>query len=316
MTKELQKAINTTSTLNAGGLMNPEQFKKFLSLVKDESKLLKKVNVRDVKNKAGELDRLYLDGRKTVPSSEATDPAVRKEFSTDKIEYSTKKVMLPFEISNETFEDNIEKEDFEDTILNVFATQFSNDIEELMIAGDKDSTDPYLALIDGWLETAKNSGNVIDHAGSTIGANLSELLSLVANMIKAIPRKYRRNASKNFEIMVDSDTYIDIKSMLANRETQSGDAYLDKDKVPYLLGYKVEEYSIWTPDYTYNSTEGHTSLFLGDPKNLNAIFHRNIKLAKDEDIYADTRQYAMTSRVDGNIEIPEATVLVQNVKRK
>jgi hypothetical protein len=45
----------------------------------------------------------------------------------------TKPIIVPWNLTWETLEDNIERDDFEDTMLEMISIQLANDLEELFI---------------------------------------------------------------------------------------------------------------------------------------------------------------------------------------
>jgi hypothetical protein len=55
-------------------------------------------------------------------------------------------VILPVDVTFSFFEDNIERDNFEDHLMRTFATQLTKDLEDRAINGDDGSADPFLTL--------------------------------------------------------------------------------------------------------------------------------------------------------------------------
>jgi len=170
--KLIQKV--TTDELNAGGLMLPEQFDRFVDLTVDESVMLKLVRVEKRAKPRGEIDKLNIGQPVTESAAENADTGNTYNPTFSKVEYTVKKVRSAFDLSTEALEENIEGENFRETIMNSFAKsiegenfretimnsfakRISTDLELLAIQGDtttyaSDNTvlGRLLKRLDGW----------------------------------------------------------------------------------------------------------------------------------------------------------------------
>ena len=108
-----------TNDFSGGGILNPAQAKKFFTMTIDESVLKNSVRTILMAEPIMEIDKLSVGSRVARPKGEMTAPASGDyvAVTTDKIELSTKAIVVPWEVSYETFEDNIEGEGFENTLL-------------------------------------------------------------------------------------------------------------------------------------------------------------------------------------------------------
>jgi len=233
----VQKALIETGALSAAGKLNPAQADKFIDYVVDESVLKNNARVERFRNETLEIDKIGIGRRVALPKAEAADPGLRRGIETSKIVLEPRTVAVPFEVSDEFLEINLEGQALADKIVQLMARQFSNDLEELYLFADslgpsivesdyrsggsatQHVKDEYLGLLPspgGWLRRA-DSGHVVDHEGANIG------LSVFGKMLRNMPQKFRRNkAALRFFIAPDlSQLYVE---KLSTRATGLGDA--------------------------------------------------------------------------------------------
>lgn len=265
--KELiSKAQITTDAIAAAGKLNPEQSDKFIDYVFDLTGLKNKVRTVKFKPDKLDIDKINIGKRAAVPKAEATDPQVRRGVSTSKITLSPFEIMVPFEISDDFMEYNIEGMGVEDHVIRMMATQLGNDMEELYIDGDKlgparfqsdlldsgSSThaikDTYMALGDGWLKKFRGS-NVIDANGANVNS------TLFSNMINALPEKYKRNKA-NLRFFCSTNIEQNYRQVIGSRATSSGDSALSSESRLTPFGIPLDPFSLWasTPRVTEHVT--------------------------------------------------------------
>lgn len=230
----VQKAVITTDALAATGKLNPAQSDKFIDFVIDETVLKNNARVVKFRNESLDIDKIGIGGRVAFPKAEAQDPGLRRSVTTSKITLTPKEIIVPFELSDNFKEVNLEGDEVEDHIIRMMATQLANDLEELYILGDllgpsilegdyKDGgstteyvLDAYLKLQDGWSRLA-DSGNIVDAQAANIG------LSIFGKMLRAMPTKFRRN-KRMLRWFLSPDLWQLYLEKLATRATALGDA--------------------------------------------------------------------------------------------
>ncbi|MFA5122977.1 hypothetical protein [Zavarzinia sp.] len=232
----IAKAQITTEALAVAGRLNPEQADKFLDYVVDQSVLKNLGRVIRVKDR-WEADKIGVGRRNAVPASEAKDPKLRRGVTTAKIELQPRKIMVPFEISDDFRDINVEGDNVEEHVIQMMGKAVANDLEELCVNGDSlgpatlesdlfdegDDTryvkDTYLALMDGLLKKAR-AANVYDAAGANIGA------SVFSGMIRKMPTKFRRNRGM-LRWLASPDLWQLWLERVSTRSTSAGDAALN-----------------------------------------------------------------------------------------
>jgi len=188
----VNKAAIDTNALQSGGILLPEQAKKFLKQTMEATPLTKLVRHEMRISRKGELDKIGVAGRITRKKTEGSDNGYRAGVAFDKVEYSTVAVRLPWETTEESLRENIEGESMEQIITDLMTAQLGIDLEDLCLNADVDtaSTDPdyeFLSITDGWLKKLKNGAHVVDRSSVNSGA-LG--LDVFYEGSRAVPSKY------------------------------------------------------------------------------------------------------------------------------
>jgi hypothetical protein len=297
--------------------------------------------------------------------------------------------MVPFEIGDNFREINIEGENVENRIIQMFTKQGGNDTEEMCILGDTlgpavlegdivdgGSTTQYikdslLALNDGWMKYAL-TGHVVDADSANIGA------SIFGRAIRNMPTKFRKDKSQ-LRFFISPDLAQMYYEKLSTRATNLGDAAMAGGGVA-PFGVQLVEVPLWdlqplfvehvvlpgttvvnltykgitnvvvtpstlgstptTPyvddtNYTLDEAAGTIAriavagigdgdtvkvtynaspqLLLTHMSNLIVAYGRDIRIEKDREIFKGVSQYAITLKVDGQIEEVDALVHVKNI---
>ncbi len=297
-TREIFKKadIAVSNLVSSGGYLVPEQADRFLDLVIAQPTVLREV--REVRMNAPQrlIEKVGFSSRILRPapaSGTYLDAADRAAPTTEKIQLSTKEYIAEVHLPYDVLEDNIEREDFEDTIMRKMAERVALDLEELIILGDTSSGDAYLATLDGVIASA--SSHVVTSTGAMGKAALQKGLL-------AMPDKYLRNRSEfRFYVSVAND--IKYRSEVADRETGLGDTILEGYRALYAYGIPVVPCALMPND----------KIVLTHPKNIVWGVQRQISVETDKDIRARTYIIVLTLRVDMKIETEDALVVCTGV---
>src|SRR6478736_4645727 len=133
----IEKVLTTTNvgngnTAGQGGLTY-EQADRFIDYMWDATVLGSLVTRRRMKAVEEEWDVIAIGAKLVRLATEAVDDGVNVAPTFSKLSITTKKLRLDWELSTESLEDNIEGEALEDHIVRLMATQFGNDVEDLII---------------------------------------------------------------------------------------------------------------------------------------------------------------------------------------
>jgi len=123
------------NTGDNGGVLNPEQSRQFIDYIWDEMVLANDGRRVVMRANTMELDKVRVGSRLVAKATQAEDTGSNSAPAFTKIELTTTKFRLDYELSTESLEDNIEGQQLEDHIVRLMATQFGNDLEDIAING-------------------------------------------------------------------------------------------------------------------------------------------------------------------------------------
>jgi len=317
----LEKATFTTSDLQApagGGYLSPQQAKEFLRVAIDYTTITKECRYEDSDSPKFEVPRIAFGNRILRPGTEGTrlDDADRVKPSTGLVTLNTVLVKGEVPISDEVFEDNIEKEKLADTIMEMVAEAVGRDLEELFIKGDTARTtgeDAYLDLLDGIIKQAQSDAPAAQQVDASAINSYDDLFKA---MVEAMPAKYRRDYS-TLRLYVPVKHRDGYQAALAARGTGLGDQATVANLATQLAfrGIPVKEVPMMSGTDTINGASVDYSKFaiLVNPQNIIVGFHRRVKVEKFRDPREGATSIIVTCRADVKLADPEAIVLAYNI---
>lgn len=317
--KIIKDSAITTGGMSGGGLLNPEQAKQFIQQTFDATNLGSQVRHVMRTAKTGEIDKIGINARILRKKIENADDGYRAGVNTDKIEYATTAVRLPWEITEETLRENIEGQNMEKIITDLMTTQLGIDAEDLYLNGDEDIPEKYdtgkkesdgttpimadtpdydfLKINDGWIKQITNDGHVIDKTGSSIS------LDVFYDAVQAIPNKY--NNGKLAWIMSphrrqEWERYL-LNQMISAGSTAPDSLFKNPASIPVLETSRI----------------GNDTILLTDPKNLIVVNTYGIIIRKTtegkEAIMQDKRFYVVHFDYDPIVEELDATAIIKGL---
>lgn len=293
----------------ASGLLVPEQAKQFYVQVFDQLEFSKLHRKETKRAKSGEVDKIGLGQRLLREKVEATDNDYRVAPTFDKIEYTCKRVKLPWEMSEETIHDNIEGEGLETKFMGMLTTQTGIDLEDLHWNSDT-ATDhmhadyDFLKLNDGWLKQLETGAQVVDAAGAGFTGTKIEKGKFFAAK-RAIPSKYF-STGRMVWLMNEStkDAWVEYVS---SRATGAGDLALLGSAALTPLGYPI----VKVPSFADGV------VVFGDPMNFIAVNTWDIRVRKTTEgksaVMNDMRYGSIFFDDDPVIEELEAAAIITNM---
>jgi HK97 family phage major capsid protein len=286
----LQKADLALADLTAGGgILLPAQAKKFIRLLIKQSVLMGMATVVPMAAPKQQIPKTKFGSRIMRPGQEGTALAQADRAKPDLSYVELDTVLLKAEVhlTDEVLEDNIERGELRQTILEMIAERAAVDAEELFIQGDKNSTDPYLALLHGLLVQAQS--HVVDAGSTPIGKDL------LHDVLKTIPSEYLRN-KKLMKFLTSVDNDLNYRNTLADRATIGGDVFLTEDTPVLYSGVPVTPIPLFPENM---GAKGNTTdIILADPKNIFIGIWRQIRIEYDRLITEGTLRIVATMRVD------------------
>jgi len=297
MTEKLKtivdKADLALSDLTSAGKLNTMQANTFIRMLIDQPTIVNEIRTVPMNSPTMEINKIGFASRILHPapaSGTALDSTLRSKPATEKVSLETKEIIAEVHIPYDVLEDNIERGSLEDTIMSLIAERASLDIEELVILGDSESGDAYLALREGILKQA--TSHVVDYP-----ALVDISRAPFKEAVKAMPNKYMRNRAA-LRHYISPNVDVEFAESLAARETPMGDRKVTGWAPNYAFGIPLKPAALM-PD---------ASAILTYPKNIILGVQRSIMIETDRDIRARNLVVVLTMRLDVKFEEEDAVV--------
>ena len=201
-----ENAVNPTGT--AGGILNPEQARRFIDYVWDATVLAKDGRRVTMRANTMEIEKVNVGERVIRAAAQGSPNYTNTGATFTKVELTTKKIRLDWEVSTESLEDNIEGGALEDRLVRLMTNAFGNDIEDLAINGDG-ATGDFLSIMSGFVKQTRGTvGNAAHEYAATISDN-NYTTSVMQGLLLAMPRKYRALKS-NLKFYAGTDAFAGI----------------------------------------------------------------------------------------------------------
>jgi hypothetical protein len=296
----IEKAdIAVDDLIDHGGYLNPIQSDTFIRMLIDQPTLLNDIRVVPMNAPTMDINKIGFANRllQASPGS-GVALAAGSAPTTDKVSLVTKEVMAQVNIPYDVLEDNIERNRMDSTIMDMITEHASLDLEELVILGDHDSIDPYIATTDGVLVLATSNPLVYDTPPSQYD------YTIFKDGILTMPTKYLRNRSA-LRFYTPHLIETEYNAQLGSRETGLGDTRLIEDYATKLKSFGVPIVPVaLMPDTNYIFT---------NPKNIILGVQRKIQIERDKDITKRLYMIVLTMRIDIQIEEVDAVVVASGL---
>lgn len=331
MSDTLIEKVVATDTVASGnpvgtGGLTYAQADRFIDYMWDATSLGSLVRTRRMRAVEEEIDTIAVGARLVRGATEAVDTGENVRPTFGKLSITTKKYRLDWELSSESLEDNIEGEALEDHIARLMATQMGNDLEDIAINGDTDSTEPGIGVDDGLRKRAVAGAHVLDHGGAVLNR------AAFSNALKAMPRKYmkRRNGLR---FLTGSNAIQDwlfsfqqVEANMLNPEasaaTRLEQAVRTEGDAGFIagrpFGVTLQEVPLFLEDRLNGGAQSDpagdtTDLWLTFPENMIWGIKRDITVYREFKPKKDTIEYTVYTRQGVQIENLDAFVVVRNV---
>lgn len=304
-TRQIVMDATSTASFSGGGLLKPEQAEKFIQQTFDATVLGKEVRHVMKRAKTGEIDKIGIAKRIIRKKTEGVDDGYRAGISTSKIEYATTAIRLPWEVTEETYRENIEGQNFEKIQTDLMTTQFGLDLLDLYLNGDEAvaASDPdydFLKINTGWLKQLEAGTHIEDRSSKSSGAMS---LDVYYDALAQMPNKYNNGTLRwimSPHRQQEWDRYLLNKIIDAGGAVPQG-VYTSPAAIP----------TIACPSFSDDK------ILLIDPKNLVVVNTYNMIFRKTtegkEAVMQDKRFYTMHMDFDPIIEELDAAVLIEGL---
>ena len=231
---------------SAKALLNDEQFAQFMRAATINQTILADASFRRMNAMNQVVSSTKVTGRvlqNGYDSNGATeDQLTAATIGFGKAELNATKLKALTSLLDDDKEDNIEREQFEQTLLSMMGEAVGVDLEAVCVYGDTTYTsggnkDPLFSTLDGWLKGAtavKSDGAKGSGSADFVLANTG-VVGMFDAMLKKLPAAYRQaNLMKDLVFYVPYEVYEAYRAFLIDRETGLGDStLLNADELKY-----------------------------------------------------------------------------------
>lgn len=291
-------------------ILVPQQFDRFVRSMQKRTVILDEARYIEMDSEKANIDRIAFVGRVLQPGrTNSTHKELEEneyaEISTDTNQLVAEEMVAIVSILDKAMRRNIEKDNFEDTLVEMLGEAAGRDLEEWgLLADEAIDDDDLLELTDGWIKLAGNKvygdgvGADFDPDGDDWPENMFQA------MLNALPKQYFRDRSEwriycGFEV---EDAYRDL---LRNRGTALGDGAQTRAEVLYYKGIPV----VYAP-MVEASKEAHAGRVatLQHPDNMAwGVFHE-VTIESEREAKKRRTDFVLTIEADAHYEDENAAV--------
>ena len=310
--KEVFKSMYSEMS-TAKAILNEEQFAQFMRAATINQTILNDASFRRMNSTSQVVSSTKITGRvlQNGYSSGRTTNSNLTEADVDfgKAELVAKKLKAKTSILDDDKEDNIEKEQFEQTLLTMMGEAVGVDLEALCVFGDTTKSGLF-AVTDGWLKNATKVKSDGAKGAGTADFTLATdgIVGMFDQMLYAMPAAYRQaNLMKDLVYYVPFEVQEAYRAYLIDRETGLGDSsLLNADELKYK-GIPVK----YAP--VLDAADGRTSLgnvpcILTVPEFLWYGVYKDLSVEPKRIVEDENTEYYYRIRCDATNQFDDAVV--------
>jgi len=295
------------------GILTPDKFDQFVRVIQRRTRILDEARFIPMDSQQVEIDRVGFVGRvlraglesdKTSHKTLEEGDHVKPEFWNNKL--IAQELQAITGIKDQALRRNIERGNFEDTLLDLFGEAAGRDLEEFNVRADTDTaygTDAVLSLTDGWAKLAENhiygqNGDFDPSDSDAYPENMFEAL------LSAIPKKYLQNRSE-WRFYVDWDVENAYRNLLRERQTSLGDAATLQHQDLTYKGIPVRYVPMLERD---NASQGDIAMLQHPDNMVWGLFHE-VTIERDRIPKERRTDFVLTLEGDAHYEDENAAVV-------
>jgi Phage capsid family len=277
-------------------LLTEEKANRFIRVVEESTPILRAARRLTMNSHTRDIDRILFAGRILQATTENSEITNEQKTNTYTNQLTSAEIGGFVGITDSTLEDNIERGNFEDTVIDLLASQVGRDLEHLFISGDTSLTgDPLLKVTDGWL---KKAANKVDGDATTPQFDKTNIESMLNAMLLAVPKKYLTDRNQ-WRFYVTWEMEDDYRDVLRARNTALGDTAQTSAMDLRYKGIALE-YAPQMPAGT---------ALLVPPSNMVYGLYRDIRIEPDRVAKGRKTDFVVTLRADCHYEDENAAVV-------
>lgn len=246
MNSRVLKAVDS-AVLENGGRLNQEQADKFITFMKDYSSFLTRIDMIKMNSPERMLETLDVNKRSMRKRAENAENKATGEVVTGERKLTAVPAIMPYDVTFDFFEENIEKDNADTTLAQLFARQFANDTVDLAFNGDEAASstgsDDFLKINNGWIKILTTDSDAHKHDSTTAEATKKDMIKIFDEMLGLMPSQYfqmyqeeDKNLLKIFVSHAENRAY---KNQLVERNTALGDSVLINGQNVNYDGFEI-----------------------------------------------------------------------------
>ena len=216
---ELQKATITTAT-SADGLLDPTQANRLIWRLKEQTALGSLIRTQPVRAPSGEINKAYTAARIIRAATENADDGYRVGATFTSIPFTTKKIRLPWEVTEDVFHENIVGQELEGQLEDQMTSQWALDLEDLELNGDTadvSADSAFLTINDGALKMIAAGGSGAHRInGATIDSGVLGH-DHIFEAYEGMPNRYRNQGG--LKLLMSPNRSLSWQRYLVDRES-------------------------------------------------------------------------------------------------
>ena len=286
-----------------GGILQPEQSRQFIEYIFEQQVLARDGRRVTMRANTAELEKMNVGERVIRAAAQADATYTNADVAFTKVEVTTKKIRLDWEVSTEALEDNIEGAGLEDHLVRTMTRAFANDLEDLAINGTGSGTNNFLNILEGFVAKETDGGH-----SATYGTTVEDLQGLVL----AMPRKYRASRAA-MKFYADTETVAGIINGLGSTGNLNSERIVERvidGAAPQTIGAPIQYRVLGLPLVEVPlMPAGYVSLTF--PENRIWGFQRDVTVHREFKPKKDTVEYTVFLRFGVQIEETDAVAYAQ-----
>jgi HK97 family phage major capsid protein len=222
-------AVNPSGDAGSG-ILRPEQARRFIDYVWDGTVLAKDGRRVTMRANTMELEKVNV-GERVIRAANQADASYTNAGATfAKVELTTKKIRLDWEVSAEALEDNVEGAALEDHLVRLMTNAFANDIEDLAINGVGTGANAFTSIMEGFVNKTKTNNDAHEYVATV--ADNAFTPEVLQGVINSLPRKYRALKS-GLKFYAGTEAF---QGIARNHGTLSSNIWTEDYRNAYLAG--------------------------------------------------------------------------------
>lgn len=306
----LQKAeVNVAAIAPNKGYLLPSQARRFIRTAIKQSRLLSMVTMSPLRSHTQRAENIRFQSQ-VLFAGEEGQPLSASERSTPEfgqVEHNAKLFRGEVNLTEELFEDNIEGDAIQQTIITLMGEAVQRDWENLVLNSNTATNNRTFSRFDGVRRLIQS--HQVDGSSAIISK------THLKQMLQACPNEFLDKERMVF--LTGTDAEIEYRDTIGERATPNGDTALGavggrRDLEVGYSGVPIRGIPLWPENLGGGANQ--TEIVLIDPKNIEVGIWRRIKIRLVEDPRAGKISIILSIRMDAVLQEERASVKAHTIR--